>query len=33
LPARRKLETGSLRKWARQFYDIDPGEVIEKAPA
>jgi phenylpropionate dioxygenase-like ring-hydroxylating dioxygenase large terminal subunit len=24
---------GSLRKWAKQFYDIQPGEVVEKAPA
>jgi 3-ketosteroid 9alpha-monooxygenase subunit A len=24
---------GSVRKWARQFYDIEPGEVVEKAPA
>ena len=24
---------GQLRKWARQFYEIAPDEVVEKAPA
>ena len=24
---------GQLRKWAKQFYEIAPDEVVEKAPA